>query len=89
MAESQLWGWETFFDELSAFLRELSRRHGSCSETYGSYAIEQLEISISNVSRLKSHLEDGLPSVEQENCSIVLAYRNDMEELMSYLQSLS
>ena len=87
--ESQLWGWEAFFDELSAFLRELHRRYESCSEAYGSYAMERLEICISSVSRLKNHLEDGLTRVEQENRPIVRRYVSDMEELVSYLRSLS
>ena len=87
--ESQLWGWETFFDELCIFLRELSRQYESCSETYGSYALERLQISISSVSRLKNHLEGNLARVELENRPIVLRYKCDMEQLVSYLRALS
>ena len=87
--ESQLWGWETFFDELCIFLCELSRQYESCSETYGSYALERLQISISSVSRLKNHLEDNLARVELENRPIVLRYKCDMEQLVSYLRALS
>ena len=81
--ESQLWGWETFFDELCIFLCELRnyRQYESCSETYGSYALERLQISISSVSRLKNHLEDNLAGVELENRPIILRYKYDMEQL--------
>ena len=51
--------------------------------------MERLEISISSVSRLKNHLEDGLTHAEQENLPIVHRYVSDMEELVSYLRSLS
>ena len=51
--------------------------------------MERLEISISSVYRLKNHLEDGLTRVEQENRPIVRRYVSDMEELVSYLRSLS
>ena len=35
-AESELWGWEAFFEEIDFFLCKSGRQFGSCSENYAS-----------------------------------------------------
>ena len=71
LTESELWGWESFFDETAKFLRESGHQFGNCSETYASHALERLETCITNVSRLTDHLQDGLQLVEPESLDIV------------------
>ena len=44
----------------SQFLRESGRQFGNCSQNYAGYAVERLEICITNVSHLKDHLENGV-----------------------------
>lgn len=88
-SESQLWGWETFFDKISSFLRESGQQFGNCSENYANYAVERLEICIITVTRLKEHLENGVALVEPEYHEVVTAYKNNMEDLLMYLRSLS
>ena len=50
--ESVLWGWERFFEELAAFLRDLNRQAGTANESYCEYAVERLEICLQSVSSL-------------------------------------
>ena len=88
--ESQLWGWEAFFDKIAVFLCESGRQFGNCSENYANYAIEMLEICIITVSRLKAHLENGAVLVQPEYHEVVTGYKNNMaESLVTYLRSLS
>ena len=87
--ESQLWGWEAFFDKIAVFLRESGRQFGNCSENFANYAIERLEIFIITVSRLKAHLENGAVLVQPQYHEVVTGYKNSMESLVTYLRSLS
>ena len=89
LPESQLWGWESFFYEITKFLRESGRQFGSCSENYANYAVERLEICIVNVSHLKDHLENGVSLVQPEDRDIVTGYKNNMDDLVMNLRSLS
>jgi len=88
-AESELWGWEAFFEEIASFLRESGRQFGSCSENYANYSIERLEVCIITVTRLKEHLENGITRVQSEYHEVVTRYKNSMEALVVYLRSLS
>ena len=77
------------FDEITKFLRESGRQLGNCSENYANYAVERLEICITNVSHLKDHLENGIVLVQPEYRGIVAQYKNNMESLVTCLRSLS
>ena len=86
--ESQLLGWEAFFDKIAVFLYESGRQFGNCSENFANYAIERLEICIITVSRLKAHLENGAVLVQPQYHEVVTGYKNSMESLVTYLRSL-
>ena len=88
-SEAQLWGWESFFHEINKFLCESGRQFGNCSENYANYAVERLEICITNVAHLKDHLESGLVLVQPECRDIVTSYKNKMENLVTFLRGLS
>ena len=46
------WGWERFFEELEAFLRDIHRQLGVANKSYSEYAVERLEISIQSVASI-------------------------------------
>ena len=50
--------------------------------------IEQLEISIVIVARLKNHLEDSLEHFQQQNHTMILDYKNSLNVLFGCLQPL-
>ena len=35
--QHELWGWETFFDNLKSFIEDTDRHLGNCTESYASY----------------------------------------------------
>ena len=86
-AESELWGWETFFDEISTFLRDASRQFGSCTEEYALYALNRLEVCVQNVTHLRNYLEAH--TSRSESGRIISAYITDMNELLECLRELS
>ena len=54
-----LWGWEKFFEELSAFLQAVERQEGSANMAFSEYIVERLQISIMNVSAIMHHLQSS------------------------------
>ena len=56
---------------------------------YASYAVERLELAISGVARLKSHLETNRAAVRIQDRHVVDSYVSDMEELLISLRALS
>ena len=77
-----------FFDCLGAFLCEIGRCLGNCSVSYAHHAAERLEICIGSISHLKNYLDDNLENVPEDNCAIILDYKNRMGLLLTYLHSL-
>ena len=61
----------------------------TCSENYANYAVERLEICVTNIAHLKDHLESSLVLVQPEYRDIVTGYKNTMENLVMYLRGLS
>ena len=89
MPEFQLWGWNSCFDEITKFLHESGIQFGNCTENYANYVVERLEICITNIFHLKDHLENGLLLVLPEDHDIVTGYKDNMDDLVMYLRSLS
>ena len=87
-SEHEVWGWETFFEEVGAFLRDAGRQFGNCTEDYAYYAVERLEVCAQNVSHLRDHLEAQIRSVSQQNRAVVSSYKIEMEELLECLRAL-
>jgi len=89
MTGHEVWGWETFFEEVGTFLRDAGRRFGNCTEEYAHYVVERLELCVQNISRLREHLEAHVSNVQQQNRAVVRSYANEMERLLECLRSLS
>ena len=45
-ADSLLWGWETFFEQLGRFLDSTVRNFSSANESYAAYVVERFEVCI-------------------------------------------
>jgi len=87
--ESQLWGWEAFFQELDCFLRASGRQLGQCEESYASHVIERLEVFTISLTRLKEHLQHSHGQIAEQYRPTVLGYVREMTQLIVYLRSLA
>lgn len=88
-SEHELWGWESFFEQVGAFVRDSGRQLGNCNEQYAEYVVERLEMLISRITTLKNHIEDQLATVAQQNREVVTWYQSQLEELLECLRALS
>ena len=86
--QHELWGWETFFDNLKSFIEEADRHLGNCTERYASYAAERMEMCVEFVTQLKECIQDHIISVSQPNVVILNYYSSEMESLVSNLRLL-
>ena len=58
-SEHELWGWRSFFEQITEFLNEAERHFGTANEAYALYVIERFEVCMSNVRQLKAHLSEN------------------------------
>ena len=92
MSAAALPGWETFFEEIEAFLTSLQQQAGNASETFFRYAIERLEVCIVNISRLLTLLRAPLPAgvdQQQQDAAIVVEYCSHLSQLLQCLRVIS
>lgn len=75
------WGWSEFFIQLSEFLATLERQYGIANQHFANYAVERLTLSIQNVSRLCSVVNESGGS-GLAHCS------DDLHQLKAVLYSL-
>ena len=83
-----LWGWEWFFDELAAFMRDLNRQVGCANESYCEYAVERLEICIQSVSSPIDHLRTRPAHINESDTSVAARYSVHLTELLQCLRGL-
>ncbi len=91
MADTELWGWHSFFEQIRNFLIDTSRHVGTSSEQYALYVVERMEVCISNVRNLREHLSQppqqfGLIESEAE---VVSRYHGELGELLLCLEAIS
>ena len=48
-----VWGWETFFEEVTVFLQQLERQEGRGSQQFSEYALERLQVTIVNITNIR------------------------------------
>ena len=53
------WGWSRFFIDLCDFLGSLERQYGIANQSFTEYAVDRLTISVRNVSRLCSVIDEA------------------------------
>ena len=87
MDETDLSGWERFFDELSSFIRNLNRQRGTANEDFSEYVVERLETCIRSVSALIHHLRLNTPT-DEEAARVGVQYSANLSELLECLRSM-
>lgn len=60
MAEEELVGWGTFFEELGRFLQSSSRDYDSANDRFANYVVERLEVCIIALHGLKENLQEAI-----------------------------
>ncbi len=91
MADAELWGWHSFFEQIRNFLIDTSRHVGTSSEQYALHVVERMEVCISNVRNLREHLSQppqqfGLTESEAE---VISRYHGELGELLLCVEAIS
>ena len=79
MDETDLSGWERFFDKLFSFIRTLNR--GTANEDFSEYVVERLETCTRSVSALIHHLRLNTPT-DEEAARVEVQYSANLSELL-------
>ena len=87
MAETDLSGWERFFEELCSLIRNINRQRGTANKDFSEYVIERLEVSIRSVSALIYHLRSNTPT-DEEAARVGVQYSANLSELLECLRSM-
>ena len=86
-----VWGWQSFFDQLSHFLLSAERQVHLASETYVLYVVEKLETCLVNVQFLKERIISFQHAAKEEqldpNEQDIVDYADDIQELV-YLEEM-
>ena len=88
MAETELWGWERFFDEIRTFVEAAQHHFGSANESYAHYVTERFEMCIATLRQLKQLLSDVTTESEDEQL-VFASYRSQISELLICSELLS
>ena len=89
-----LWGWESFFDEISSFVRDADRQFGTANEGFSQYVVKQTQTCIANLSSLRDHLRNFLDvwnnSIQQDQNEIAVTqrYETSLTELLGLLRRI-
>ena len=91
--ELEVWGWENFFQNISAFILYLMRQYGTANESYSHYAVERLTLCVRSVSDVREHLrrqtfEMGTVDVSEEERSVVIRYVQKLGQLIDNLRRI-
>ena len=75
MASSEVWGWSSFFDELSRFLENIDRSYGSANVDYSEYCVNRLELCYRNVVAI-------METIEATNNQVLSDVTRELSELL-------
>lgn len=86
--------WESFFEELSSFLRSAERQSisRSASESYCYHVLEKITVYCSSITSLLEHMQgtvDGDGIISDRESSIIRYYITLLGEIFQYLQSIA
>ena len=62
----EIWGWETFFGEVSTFLCRLQRQEGRANELFTDYAMERLEVIAVNMTNIRNVLSSAFANTSDQ-----------------------
>ena len=75
----EIWGWETFFGEVSTFLCRLQRQEGRANELFTDYALERLEVIAVNMTNIRNvHCKKCLL-----NCGTIVVFHSIILAIMT------
>jgi len=86
--ETELWGWESLFEQLTSVLRAAERQLGVCNKQYAQYVLERFERCTQTVAYLQSHMEDSVSSLSPENRRVAVIYIALTDDLLTCLRLL-
>ena len=88
-SESDILGWRCFFEGITHFLNDLQRHYNTANENYALYAVERLEICITNVRDLRQHLINSAHGqISSEVGDIIQQYVTELSELLHCMETL-
>lgn len=87
-SEHILLGWERFFEELEAFVKDINRHAGSANESYCDYACERLEVCTGSMYSLVNLLGQRPAIVTDRDSDIITRYQIEMSRLLQCLRGL-
>ena len=64
-------GWDTYFGELTSFLRQSERQEGVANERFAEYATERLEVCYRTLSQLENNLRESRSILAQNLQSMI------------------
>ena len=85
-------GWDTFFEEIAAFLTSLQQQTGNASESFCHYAIERLEDGVyCELIKAADSIKSPRPpaGVQQEDAAIIVEYCSPLSQLLQCLRVIS
>ncbi len=84
MAETETWGWSTYFEELGRFVNTLERQFGIANQQFSEYAVERLSACVTNLTFLKSVVSESTVGGDQ----VLESYEITLQELLDTLTLL-
>ena len=89
---SPLWGWETYFQELSDFITSLDGdRISFANERFTDYVVDRLSTCVSTLSRLIYHLQSSSNSIEldEDDVEVVEYYQLLLHQLLDTIRRIA
>lgn len=83
-----IWGWNRFFEEMSAFVRDADRRAADANFSYCEYVLDRLDVCIESLSSLVLLLRSRPLSVTSEDTFVAEEYSGLLSVLLRYLRGL-
>ncbi len=85
---SPMSAWESFFDEVSSFMRSLERQSTlNATESFSHYVLEKISMYSSSITSLLGHMRITTENITDGNAQIISDYIIMLEELFQYLQT--
>ena len=91
MAETEVWGWERFFDEIKAFVETAQHHFGTANENYAHYVTERFEMCVATLRQLKQFLSDVSARSEssEDDQRVFASYQSQVSDLLVCIELLS
>ena len=84
MAETEVWGWERFFDAIKVFVETVQHHFGTANENYVHYVTERFELCVATLRQLKQLLSDVSTHCEssEDDQRVYGSYQSQVSDLL-------